>query len=83
LEASSLKSRGHSADVQIQLYVNGHVLPVAQLGGDFLVLRAPIDCPPSEAVISMSIDGNESRWRIRLAEGISSSQTKTSIARCE
>jgi hypothetical protein len=83
METSNLKSRGHSADVRIQLYVNGYVLPVAQLGPDFLMLRTPIDSPPSDAEITMSIDGNEQRWRIRLADGISSAQAKTPIASCD
>ena len=73
---------GHSADVRIQLYLNGNVLPVAQLGPDFLVLRKPIDHPAADAEIALSIDGHEERWRVRLEDGIKSGQRKTSICRC-
>ena len=75
-------SRGYSADVSIQLYVNGHVLPVAQLGPDFLILRTPVDHPPADAEIRMSIDGDESRWPVRLVNGIAAEQVKIRIARC-
>lgn len=63
------------------LNVNGFTLPIAQLGPDFLVLERPINHTPCEAVIAMSVDGNESRWRVRLADGIRTDQRKTSISR--
>jgi len=72
---------GHSADIRIQLYVNGHILPIAQLGPDFLVLRKPIDLSPCEAEIAMSVDGRERRWRVRLPAGIRADQRKTGISR--
>ncbi len=73
---------GHSADVRIHLYVNGSVLPVAQLGLEFLVLRTPLDHPPCDAEIAMSIDGQESRWAVHLPSGIQVGCRKTAIARC-
>lgn len=72
---------GHSAKVQIRLFVNGQVLPVAQLGPDFLVLQEPTNHPPAEAEIAMSVDGRESRWPVRLVDGIAIEQRKTRIAR--
>jgi hypothetical protein len=72
---------GYSADVRIHLLVNGAVLPVAQLGPDFLILRTPLDCPACEAEITMSIDGHESRWTVSLPEGIQVARQKTAIAR--
>jgi hypothetical protein len=71
---------GHSADVRIHLHVNGAILPVAQLGPDFLILRTPIDHPPTKGEIRMSIDGVESRWGIELSEGIISTQRRVGIA---
>lgn len=82
MSVDSLMTRGHSADVRIQLHVNGHDLPVAQLGPDFLILRSPVDHPPADAEITMSIDGHQTRWRVRLVDGIASVQIKTRIARC-
>ena len=70
----------HSADVRIHLYVNGSVMPVAQLGPDFLMLRTPIDHPPCDAEIAMSIDGHESRWAVHLPNGIHASRRETVIS---
>ena len=61
---------GHSADVRIDLAVNGHVFSVAKLGPGFLVVRNPIAHPPAEAELSLSIDGYERRWRVELIDGI-------------
>jgi hypothetical protein len=72
----------HSADVRIHLHVNDHVLEIAQLGPDFCILRMPIDLSPSEGEITMSVNGRERRWRVRLLEGINSDQAKTAITRC-
>ncbi len=70
----------HSAIVRIELTVDGHVPNVAQLGPDFLVLRNPIDHPPANAEVFMSIDGEEDRWPVYLADGIKASERKTRIA---
>ena len=67
----------------MQLCVNGHVLPIAQLGPDFLILRTPIDHPPIDAEIFLSIDGHEDRWAVRLSDGIKPDQRLTPIARPE
>jgi hypothetical protein len=72
----------HSADVKIHLYVNGYVLPVAQLGPDFLVLRKSVEQPPCEAEIAMSIDGQESRWKVHLLNGIQVGRRETTISSC-
>jgi len=76
----SPKYFGHSADIRIQLIVDGLVLPVGQLGPEFLILREPTDHPPTEAEIFMSIDGSERRWKVFLPEGISVAKTRTKIA---
>jgi hypothetical protein len=82
MSAGNQKIYGHSAIVRMELCVNGLVLPIAQLGPNFLVLENPIDHPPGEAEIGMWIDGREDRWRVRLAEGIKAEQRKTAISRC-
>lgn len=73
-------SFGHSADVRIQLNVNGFVLSVAQLGPDFLTVRDAADHPPADAEIVMSIDGEVSRWNVYLPDGISPDRPNTRIA---
>jgi hypothetical protein len=74
------KIRGYSADVRMQLNVNGFVLPIGQLGPDFIILRNAPEHPPAEAEIVMSIDGEESRWMVHLPEGISAKNELTKIA---
>jgi hypothetical protein len=64
----------------MELSVNGWVLPIAQLGPDFLVLTNPIEHPPVEAEIVMWIDDYADRWRVRLPNGIHPAQRKTAIA---
>jgi hypothetical protein len=73
---------GHSADVRIDLAVNGHVFSVAKLGPDFLVVRNPVAHPPSEAEITLSIDGHEQRWRVELIDGILAGGGDTRFRSC-
>jgi hypothetical protein len=63
------------------LYVGGHVLRVAQLGPDFLVLNTAFTHAPADAEIAMSIDGHQSRWPVRLLDGIHPGQRKTRIGK--
>jgi hypothetical protein len=71
----------HSADVRIALSINGHVLSVGQLGPDFIILREPINYPPTDASILLSIDGDEQRWSVHLPDGIEVSKAATRIHR--
>jgi hypothetical protein len=73
-------SNGYSADVRMQLYVNGHAFRIGQLGPDFLILDDPADLPPAEGEITMSIDGEVSRWKVQLPDGISVKREETRIA---
>jgi hypothetical protein len=70
---------GHSADVRINLILNGDSIPVAQLGPGFLLLDAPTDHPPGPASIVLRVDQNERRWNVRLPEGISSRSKRVVI----
>lgn len=70
----------HSADVQMHLSVNGHTISIGHLGPDYVVLDTPIDYPPTEAEISLAVDGKESRWRVRLSDGLSASQARARIS---
>src|SRR5947209_9104558 len=73
---------GHSANVRIALAVNGYVFSVAELGPDFVVLRNPIPHPPAEAELSLSIDGQEERWRVELIDGILAGGGDTRFRSC-
>jgi hypothetical protein len=81
MSTANPNSPGHSADVRIELRIDGHVLPIAQLGPDFLILTHPLDHPPAEAEIALSIDGHECRWPVRLHEGLSATQRRTRLRR--
>jgi hypothetical protein len=74
--------RSHSADVRMELTVNGHILPISELGPGFLVLTAGVNHPPTDAEIMLRIDGHEDRWRVRLDDGISAGRTETRISPC-
>jgi hypothetical protein len=80
MKSSSTKSGCHSADVQMHLCLGGNVLPIAQLGPDFLVLRTPIDHAPDVGEIDMSVDGSRSRWFVHLPDGLAAERRKTRIA---
>jgi hypothetical protein len=82
MSIANAKATGHSADVRMQLTVDGHILPSAQLGPNFLILNSPIDHPSAEAEISLCIDGYERRWTVWLADGIKAEQLETRISRC-
>jgi len=71
---------GHSAQVTMRLLVNGLSLPVAQMGPDFILLRAPVNQGPTIATLVMQVDQNERRWNVRLPDGISAEVHRVKIA---
>ena len=75
-------SSAHSADVRMQLCVNGHVIPIAQMGPNFLLVNHTIHHPPAVAEIHLAIDGNESRWTVLLPEGLKPDCRRVPIASC-
>ena len=70
----------HSSDVRMHLSVNGHVLSIGHLGPGYVILDHPIDLPPSDAEISISVDGKESRWRVKLVDGLSTTKPRSRIS---
>ena len=64
----------------MELRLNGHIIPIAQMAPGFLVLQQPIDHPPAEAEVYLRIDDSASSWRVSLVEGISSARRKTKVA---
>jgi hypothetical protein len=80
MNIANLPAGCYSADVRMELHVNGLVLPIGQLGPDFLILRDSAAHPPADAEIALSIDGRERRWRVRLVEGIVAGPVRTRIS---
>jgi hypothetical protein len=70
---------GHSAQVKIQLLIDGCSVPVAQLGPDFLLLDQPFEHPPGNARLVLQVDQNERRWDICLPNGVSADENRVSI----
>ncbi len=71
---------GHSAEVKMHLTLPGKEFSIGQLGPDFMILDAPVDHPPSEAMLFFSIDGQATERKIRLPEGIKSSSVRVAMA---
>jgi hypothetical protein len=75
--------RCFSAKVQMELRLNGSILRKSHLGRDFLIVSDPIEHPPTQAEVRMSIDGAEDRWPVYLPAGISAAVQRTRISRAE
>jgi hypothetical protein len=71
---------GHSAIVKMQLRFNGTCIPISKMGPDYIVVRSAGGHPPCEATIELRIDDSESRWNVRLANGISSGSKRVVLA---
>lgn len=69
----------HSAQVSISLHLPGRVLPIAQLGPDFLSLREPADFGPCMGEIVFIVDGNAQQWRVLLPAGSKAGQDRVAI----
>jgi hypothetical protein len=79
MDLQSSGQGGHSADVRINLILNGDSIPVAQLGPGFLFLDVPSDHPPGDARIVMRVDQSEESWNVRLPDGISAGTNRVNI----
>jgi hypothetical protein len=72
---------GHSAEVRMTLLLEGQAIRIAQMGPDFLVLDSPVEHPACIAGVTLSVDGREQRWSVRLPEGIRPDQKRVLGAR--
>ena len=71
---------GHSAQVNMQLLVNGLALPISKMGPDFLLVDAPIKLEAATATIVMQVDASERRWNVHLPDGMSAKNKRVRIA---
>jgi hypothetical protein len=76
---AAINNGGHSAQVKIQLWIDGGSVPVAQLGPDFLFLDVPFEHPPSNARLVLQVDQSERQWDICLPNGISAATNRVTI----
>jgi hypothetical protein len=61
---------GHSAEVELSLFVGLERLQIAKLGPDYLVLAEPKEIDPCTAMITLLIDGRPQRWEVFLKDGV-------------
>jgi hypothetical protein len=73
----------HSAQVKMRLMVGGRLIRITHMGADFLLIDAPDDFAPCEATIMLRVDDSESKWRVRLPEGISKASNRVALALAE
>lgn len=57
----------YSADVRIDLHVNGDRIPVAQMGGPELLFHRHAVLHHDHGTVVMTIDGQEFKWHARFA----------------
>lgn len=79
MNASSSQD-GHSAQVKMRMLLNGRSIAIAQMGPDFLLVKASVNKPPSNATIVLQVDQSERRWDVHLPEGISATSQRVAIA---
>ena len=70
----------HSAHVEMQLLVNGRSISITHMGPDYILVESPIDHPPGEASIVLKVDESESRWKVRLPDGVSKASNRVALA---
>jgi hypothetical protein len=59
-----------SADVALNLVIEGRVIPLAKIGPGYAVLRRPEEIAPGTAAsIFMTVDGREHQWQVVLPHG--------------
>lgn len=65
--------RHYSAEVRLYLETSKGTFSLAQIGPNDVIFAKPVDLPPCDAEVVMSIDGTVTRWPVRLANGVTSS----------
>ena len=70
-----MSSGGYSADVRIELRINGQRLRVAKMGPDRLFHAAPAILSASNGQVIMHVDGHERRWNVALRAQSQPTQT--------
>ena len=59
----------HSALVTLDLHAVGRCIPLSQVAHDFAIPVEPVELPPCDAEILMTVDGELTRMPVSLREG--------------
>ncbi len=70
---------GHSATVDLQLHVEGQVLPLSQVGLDYCILVEPATLPAGPAEIVIIVDGNVQRTSVELSAPLPDNERRLKI----
>lgn len=54
----------YSADVEIELFMNGQRFPVGQIGRGVMIFDQPVQLPATTGQLVLTIDGHPRRWSI-------------------
>jgi hypothetical protein len=65
----------------MHLLIKGKSFAIAQMGPNFLKLLQTIDHLPTDAEISLCVDGRTERWTVHLPDGISLGQPHVSLSK--
>lgn len=80
IRSSSPKS-GYSATVEMFLDIDGVRHDVSHMGPEFIILAKPVNYPPCEGVVGLTVDGRLKQWPVRLPDGISQAASRVRTAK--
>ena len=73
-------SKDYSSDVVLQLIVGERVFELARTGPGYVVMEEPVELPPCDAELLMSVDGRMHRWSVFLDQGAVPFESRVNIA---
>jgi len=80
IRSSSPKS-GYSATVEMFLDIDGVRHDVSHMGSEFVILAQPVNHPPCEGVVGLTVDGRLKQWPVRLPDGLSQTVSRVRTAK--
>jgi hypothetical protein len=78
---SSSPNTGYSASVEMFLDINGVRHDVSHMGPEFIILAQPVNHPPCEGVVGLTIDGRLRQWPVQLPDGICQAVSRVRTAK--
>ena len=67
----------------MRLIINGTGIGITHMGPDFILVETPADHPPCEAFIQLIVDKSETRWKVKLPDGMTSAAKRVALALTE
>jgi hypothetical protein len=76
-------SHGYSAQVELQLLLNGSRLPLSHVGRDMFIFREPqVIAPATVGTLLVKIDDTEKRQKVILYDGATPKSKRVNFQRC-